>query len=311
MMKKLILLFLICITTVFAADGFVLMETSKSGKELTKAVSDAVAKAGFVPADERDLNVAFTKQFEQSDFELYYNLTVFDAKTLGSVLPSNPKLAGFVPYTVLIYQKKGDKKSFVGFVKTEAVSLATGVKDKKTLGALKASEQKLEKALKSTLKDAKDTKLSYKSTPKEDKELFFEAAIKLKASDSAVAKKEALQKEFESTVEVEGFKISNITDLKTELEKVKADMSKYEFFETYSICKLKVIYNASKERPEAGVFAPCSIYFYKLKSENVIHVGFPPTKNWVVHTNIANSEYVKIMQEAENIVKNMLKEAAE
>lgn len=310
-MKKLIFLFFAFALSLFAADGFVLLETSKSGKELTKAVSDAVGKAGFVPADERDLNVAFTKQFEQSDFELYYNLTVFDAKALGAVLPSNPKLAGFVPYTVLIYQKKGEKKSFVGFVKSEAILLATGVKDKKTVDALKKSEQTLEKEIKAALKDAKAVKLPYRATPKEDKELLFEAAIKVGEKESAVARKESLQKEFESAVEVEGFKISNITDLKAELEKAKADMSKYEFFDTYSICKLKVIYSASKERAEAGVFAPCSVYFYKLKAESFIRVGFPPTKNWVVHTNITNAEYVKIMTDAENVVKNMLKEAAE
>jgi uncharacterized protein (DUF302 family) len=310
-MKKIILAIFTLASFAFAGQGFVLLETSKGGKELIKAVSDAVMKAGFVPADERDLNVAYQKQFEQSDFELYYNLTVFDPKTLGQVLPSNPKLAGFVPYTLLIYQKKNDKKSYVGFVRTDAISLATGVKDKKVLLSLKKSESTLLKELKASLKDAKEAKLSYKASLRDDNELFFETAIKLKAADNAIAKKEALQKEFESTLEVEGFKISNITDVKTELEKVKADMSKYEFFETYSICKLKVIYNTSKERPEAGVFAPCSVFFYKLKNEPVIHVGFPPTKNWVVHTNVTNAEHIKIMQEAENVAKNMLKEAAE
>ena len=310
-MKKIVVLFLAMAAYIFAADGFVLLESGKSGKELVKSVSAAVAKAGFVAADERDLNVAYQKQFEQSDFELYYNLTVFDPKALAVSLPNNPRIAGFVPYTVLIYQKKGDKKSYVGFVKQEAISLATGVKDKKTAEVLKKSENILLKELKAFIKDSKDVALSYKTASKEDPELFFETKIKLKPTDNVMAKKESLQKEFESALEVEGFKISNITDVKTELEKVKADMSKYEFFETYSICKLKVIYNASKERPEAGVFAPCSVYFYKLKNDGAIYVGFPPTKNWVVHTNITNTEHIKIMQEAENVVKNFLKEAAE
>lgn len=310
-MKKIILTILALAAFAFAGQGFVLLESGKNGKELVKAVSAAVAKAGFVPADERDLNVAYQKQFEQSDFDLYYNLTVFDAKTLGGEVAKNPRLAGFVPYTILIYQKKGDKKSYVGFVGTDAISLATGINDKKTLALVKKSEQSLEKALKTSIGDAKATKLAYSVSPKADKELFFETALKLKATDNAVAKKDALQKEFESALEVEGFKISNITDVKMELEKVKVDASKYEFFETYSICKLKVIYNASKERPEAGVFAPCSVFFYKLKGDNAIHVGFPPTKNWVVHTNITNAEHIKIMQDAENIAKNFLKEAAE
>lgn len=110
-MKKIVLTIFALASFAFAGQGFVLLETSKGGKELVKAVSDAVSKAGFVPADERDLNVAYQKQFEQSDFELYYNLTVFDPRTLGEVLPNAPKLAGFVPYTVLIYQKKTTKKA--------------------------------------------------------------------------------------------------------------------------------------------------------------------------------------------------------
>ena len=110
-MRKVILIILSMAAFAFSGDSFVLLESSKSGKELIKSVSDAVAKAGFTAADERDLNVAYQKQFEQSDFELFYNLTVFDPKALSASLPQNPRLAGFVPYTVLIYQKKGDKKS--------------------------------------------------------------------------------------------------------------------------------------------------------------------------------------------------------
>jgi len=309
-MKRVVVLFFALAVSLFA-NGFVLLDTGKSGKELTKTVSAAITKAGFAVADERDLSGAFLKQFEQSDFELYYNITVYDSKMLSNSIVTAPKLGAFVPYTVLIYQKKNDKKSYVGFVKAEAIALPLELKDKKTLAALKASEAKLAKTLKLELKDAKETKLSYKTSPKADKELLFDASIKLKANENALAKKEQLQKEFESALEVEGFKISNITDVKSELEKTKANMSKFEFYDTYSICKLKVIYNASKERPETGVFAPCSVYFYKLRGESLIHVGFPPTKNWVVHTNITNAEHIKVMVEAENVVKNFLKEAAE
>lgn len=310
-MKKLIFLFAILLNSLLAAEGFVLLETKKEGKELISLISKASEKAGFVPADERDLNVAYLKQFEQSNFELYYNFTVFDAKTVGALIHKYPKLSGFVPYTVLIYQKKGEAKSFVGFVKTEAMALAAGISDKKAIELLKKSENRLLSSIKSFVKDAKDVKLPYKSSPKADKELFFATAIKVAAGANPIKAKEELQQEFESAVEVEGFKVSNITDLKSELEKANVDMSGYDFFDTYSICKLKVIYNASKERPETGVFAPCAVYFYKLKGEPLIRVGFPPTKNWVVHTNITNAEYVKVMIDAENVVKNMFNEAAE
>jgi uncharacterized protein (DUF302 family) len=308
-MKTFLLSCLIFASTAFGADGFVLLQTAKSGKELTTAVSAAVTNAGFALADERDLSDAFQKQFGESQYSQYYNITALDSKTLSTLLPKHPKLAGFVPYTVLIYQKKGESNSYIGFVKTEAIILSTGINDKAVIKALKESEQRLEKALKDAIKDAKPVKIPYKSLMSADKELFFDVAIP--AGDNALSKKEELQQEFESALEVEGFKISNITDVISEFEKVNVAMDEYEFFETYSICKLKVIYNASKERPETGVFAPCSVYFYKLKNESVIRIGFPPTKNWVVHTNITNPEHIQIMKDAENIAKTMLQEASE
>lgn len=308
-MKTFLLSILLFTSALFGADGFILLQTAKNGKELTTAVSTAVTNAGFALADERDLSDAFQKQFGETQYSQYYNITALDAKTLSKLLPKHPKLAGFVPYTVLIYQKKGEGQSYIGFVKSDAIILSTGIKDKAVIKALKQSEQRLEKALKAAIKDAKPVKIPYKSMMKADPELFFEVSIP--AGDNAIEKKDELQQEFESALEVEGFKISNITDVKGEMQKVNQPMSDYEFFETFSICKLKVIYNASKERPETGVFAPCSVYFYKLKNESVIRIGFPPTKNWVVHTHITNPEHIQIMKDAENIAKTMLQEAAE
>jgi uncharacterized protein (DUF302 family) len=305
--KKILLILSFLCAAAFANNGFLLFETMLDDKALIAASKAAVEKAGFVPADERDLAVAFGKQFEQTDFELYYNLTVLDPKALGAAIADVPSIGAFAPYTVLLYKKKGEAKSYFGFVKTEAMNAALTLSPKATK-AMKESEKRLQKQLLAAIKDAKPVKLGYKSVLKSDKELHFSTALKLKANENALAKKEAVQKEFESALEVEGFKISNITDLKTELEKVKVDMSKFEFYDTYSICKLKVIYNASKQRPETGVFAPCSVYFYKLKGNDKIYMGFPTTKNWVTNTNITNGEYIKVMKDAEGVAVKSLSE---
>lgn len=291
----------------FGDSGFRLYETSLADKALIEAAKKAVERAGFAAADERDLAVAFGKQFGESEFELYYNLTVFDAKSVGEVIKESHTIGAFVPYTILLYKKKGEKKSYFGFVKANAMGVTLGL-SKKAQSVMEKSEKRLAKELKVAIKDAKEAKLSYKSALVGDKDLHFSTSVKHKAAESATAHKEAIQKEFESALEVEGFKISNITDLKTELEKAKVDMSRFDFYDTYSICKLKVIYSASKQRAEAGVFAPCSVYFYKLKGEDAIHMGFPTTKNWVANTRISNIDYLKIMKEAEDVAKKSLSE---
>ena len=46
-MRKVILIILSMAAFAFSGDSFVLLESSKSGKELIKSVSDAVAKLGY------------------------------------------------------------------------------------------------------------------------------------------------------------------------------------------------------------------------------------------------------------------------
>lgn len=38
----------------------------------------------------------------------------------------------------------------------------------------------------------------------------------------------------------------------------------YDFYDTYSICKLDLIYSISKLHPEVGAYSPCSFYLLKI-----------------------------------------------
>ncbi|HSR74415.1 MAG TPA: DUF302 domain-containing protein, partial [Sulfurovum sp.] len=55
----------------------------------------------------------------------------------------------------------------------------------------------------------------------------------------------------------------------------------YNFYDVYSICYLEVIYTVAKTHPEAGAFAPCSMYMYQKKGTNTMEIGFPSVYNWI------------------------------
>jgi hypothetical protein len=52
-----------------------------------------------------------------------------------------------------------------------------------------------------------------------------------------------------------GFTLSNFTDYQFVLTD-KGGTSPFDFYDTYSICKLKVIYTVAKTHPEAAAFSP-------------------------------------------------------
>ena len=83
----------------------------------------------------------------------------------------------------------------------------------------------------------------------------------------------------------------------------------YDFYDTYSICKLKVIYTVAKSRPEAAAFAPCTTMVYKKKGEDKIVVGFPSVYNWLssarVKDKAAKEELLKAQHDFEAILKDV------
>lgn len=80
----------------------------------------------------------------------------------------------------------------------------------------------------------------------------------------------------------------------------------YTFYNAYSICKIKVIYTVSKLHPEAGAFAPCTMFMYHKKNDNTIHIGFPTVHKWISALNITDKESIDVLTDAQNRFETIL-----
>ncbi len=94
-------------------------------------------------------------------------------------------------------------------------------------------------------------------------------------------------------------------------EFAKAGNDMYDTFDVYSICKVPVIYTVSATHPEAGAFAPCSLYLYKKKGENAIHLAYPSIYNWYSSIDVADKESKEVLLKAQNLMDNTLAEVTE
>lgn len=95
-------------------------------------------------------------------------------------------------------------------------------------------------------------------------------------------------------------------DLNKELTKEGTVESPYDFYDTYSVCKLKVIYTVAKSRPEASAFAPCTTMVYKKKDEDKIVVGFPAVYNWLSSAKIKDKEAEAVIMKAQTDFESIL-----
>ncbi len=113
--------------------------------------------------------------------------------------------------------------------------------------------------------------------------------------------------EFEAEMEPLGFLLPNYTNIQEEILDDHGYTGVYDFYHTYSICKLDVIYPVSKNHPEAGAWAPCSFYIYKKTNENKMHMGFLSVENWIISMDMKdNEEGTKKLHEAQGYIEKII-----
>jgi uncharacterized protein (DUF302 family) len=109
---------------------------------------------------------------------------------------------------------------------------------------------------------------------------------------------------FEGELAPNGFVIAGQNNLGDDFE--EANYNGYDFYEVYSICKLPVIYTIAKTHPEAGAFAPCSLYLEKPKDKAAMTVGFPSVYNWMSSMAIKDKKDQEVLEDAQKRMKKIL-----
>ncbi len=283
----------------FANDEIILFSTTK---RVTPAQIEAVfQRAGYSIQQNRDMNGPFVKQFKKSDFAIYNLMTVYYPKIAMELVLKNPDSGIFAPFSIVIYQKKGDKKLYGGVLSAKGM--------KKILGSKEKLLDDLEKiniaTLKEALPKAKREKLGYKPQPVKEK-LLTKYSFEVDDNE-AMDTKDEVEMMIEDGLKPIGFVMANFNDFNYDLK--EAGIKDFIFYDTYSLCKLKVIYNVARIRPEAGVFAPCTMAIYQKRGTNTMNIVFPNIYNWIATLNIKDPKIITILKKAQTDMVKVIENA--
>jgi uncharacterized protein (DUF302 family) len=108
-----------------------------------------------------------------------------------------------------------------------------------------------------------------------------------------------------------GFVMAASMDYDADIFQDDGKENPYDFYETYSICKLPIIYTVAKSRPEAAAFAPCTTIVYKKKNEDKIVIGFPAVYNWLSSAKVEDKEAKESLLKGQEEFEAILKEVTE
>jgi uncharacterized protein (DUF302 family) len=293
------------ITGLMAQDIEVFTSPNKDGNITTKTIEEAFTKAGFFVSANRDMNIPFKKQFKETSFDTYTLFTFYKKDVTLALAKKYENIGLFAPMSMSIYSKKGDKSISVSSLSASAMQKIMKIpKDEKLLTDLRAL---VVKTLKTAMPNGKFETLPYKIADTK-KELVTSFHMEIDAKDWE-DELEELKMGFEGELAPNGFVIAGENNLGDEFE--EANYEGFDFYEVYSICKLPVIYAIAKNHPEAGAFAPCSLYMSKKKNADTMTIAFPSVYNWVSSMALDNKEDLSTLEDAQKRMRKILSSLTE
>ncbi|MBV5321738.1 MAG: DUF302 domain-containing protein [Sulfuricurvum sp.] len=299
-MKILLMTILTGFLSLFGGDLHLFSVPNADGKYNASVIEKALESNGFVISSNSEMNGPFMKQFGQSDFTQFNLLTAYHKVHAESLVKAHPDAGIFVPMGFGIYQRSGEKELHVSILTADAMTKIAGFKAKE----FALIEKEALSSLKKALPNAKVT-MSETSLPAEGK--LLSRYVKASTAESWKSDKEETEMMIEDGLKPAGFVMSNFTDYNFAL----GEKSPFDFYDTYSICKLKVIYTVAKTRPEAAAFAPCTLMVYKKKDANEIVMGFPGVYNWMSSARVNDAEAKVVLVQAQKDFQAVLQSTVE
>ena len=233
---------------------------NKNHKITAKTVASGLVKNGYTVAKNQNMNIPYQKQFGKTTFHSYNLMSVYQPDYANKMVTKDSKIGIFVPFSVAVYQKKDDDFIHVAFLSAKAQQRIVQLKDKMFTDLESLNKKTMSKIFPSAHLES----LGYESA-KTNKAMYTKYTIESDDED-AVEEYGDMMMVMQGSMKMGGFVVANYIDYNAELQ---ADgVNDYLFYYSYSLCKLKIIYELSKKSPEAGSFAPCTMVIYHKKGSN-------------------------------------------
>ena len=248
-------------------------------------IHDAYEKRYGNPEDP-DYDKAWTTNLDNLGF-----FSISNDVALYPILKKSPQAAGFAPFNLLIYKNKGEDVSYVGHVDPTAMLDITGVKDAGAREAFIKMYEPLDAYVTHEF-GGKVVTSSYDKLPAKPMMTF---EFDVPAGVDVVEWTEEFQERFEGAFEDKKYIIAGFKNFKeTYEEDLEMKFVEYDAFFVYGLCHFTFSYNVfNKGRGDAGVFAPCAMYFYIKPGTNKMVVGMPRLSVWTAIMNFKDKEKIE------------------
>jgi len=274
---------------IFFIPSSLLAETAKklavfyelSGKDAearyNHVVEEKLPTIGFNLADpHKRVNDQYKTKYGSTTLDVLSFLPVVNDNNVMPLFNIDPRLAGFSPFNMLIHKTLKEEKTHVGHLTPEAILDMLGIEDKEISEKFIASFKPLDALL--TKEFGAKTYKTYSKLSKDNMLNFEYEFERPEDMDDFI---DAFQNKFEMSFINKEYLIAGFHDFLA-TDAGEEALEDFDIFWSYSLCHLEYSYNMFDNkgaRPDAGLYAPCTMYMYVKKGTNRLVVGMPKLIN--------------------------------
>jgi len=271
-----------------------------------KIVAEALPKIGFNSADPHHrVNDQYKTKYGSTTLDVLSFLPVVNDNNVMPLFNIDPRLAGFAPFNMLIHKKLDEKVTHVGHLTPEAMIDIIGITDEKVKKEFIASFKPLDALLD---KEFGTKTKSYQTYEKLSDDTMLNFEYEFERPEDLDDFVDEFQNQFEMAFIDKEYLIAGFHDFlgSDEGEEV---LEGFDIFWGYSLCHLKYSYNmfdTKGARPDAGLFAPCTMYMYVKKDSNVLVVGMPKLVNVMDTLKIKAPSRIALVEKLDKEIPEIL-----
>ena len=282
------------------------------GKDVEKKFNDFVTlkmkEIGYQLTDpHRRVNDVYKKLYGSTDLDILSFLPVVNDGVVKPLFNIDPRLAGFNPFNMLIYKKLDEENYHIGHMDPGAILDIIGIEDPVVRDEYTKSFVKLDKMLDDMFGKEHMKYLDYGKLP-EKRMMNFELTFeKPEFIDDFI---DEFQENFEDLFAQHGYVIAGFHNFMDEEEETVLN-GNYDAFWTYALCHMKyssTVFDGKGARPEAGVFAPCTMYMFIPKDSNKLIIGMPRLANVKVALNVKDKIRSEFMDKLDSEIPKIMEE---
>ncbi len=270
-----------------------------------KVIHEKLWSIDFVLSDPLTrVNDVYKDDYGSTDLDNLAFSPISNDQVMLPLLLKAPELGAFTPFNLHLFKRMSENKTYVGHLMPATMLDIAGVDSQEIrlefIRQFNVLDTLIEKELGGNVEYIEYAKLP--ASP------LLQFSFPILPEVSLESRLDIFQEKFEMLLEKRGYIITGYRDIKAIADERGISFSKYGAYRVYSFCHIafsEALFNHG--RPDAGVFAPCSLYIYNVEGSDTVVIGVAAIENWMAVMGINDKDILDMARHHDDEIVEIMK----